>query len=374
MQRCRPDLLYAEIEDTGVLSDMKKIIFFIGSMSRGGAERVISILANHYAEKGWNVSIVMLLRPDTGYALNSRIQLRDMTGNTSSRIKRIPYWIKNIRGLVRNEDPDVIVSFVARINVLVQTACAGLKKKLIVSERNDPRRDGRGKIMDLFTWLLYPEADRVVFQSKEARAYFCKRIQKKSVIIYNPVQVEEQAAAVTMKKIVTAGRLEPQKNHMLLIHAFRRVLAKFPEYELWIYGDGYLKKQLYEETVRLGIKGQVFFPGNVTDLHQQIADAEVFVLSSDYEGLSNALLEAMMMGIPCVSAECAGSREVIQDGNNGLLARSGDEASLADAVCSLLADKELSARISENARISSKKFSSENVLTQWDKIIEQQRQ
>lgn len=348
----------------------KKIIFILGSMSRGGAERVISILANEYAKKGWSVSIVMLLRNEVGYELDSRVDLVDLTGGIDSRIKRIPYWLKSIRLCVKQIKPDVIVAFAARINVLVQLACMGLKEKIIVSERNDPRFDGRGKLTEMLTRFLYPKASRVVFQTKRAMSYFNKNIQRNGVIIYNPIQVQEYASNKKKKKIVSVGRLDIQKNHKLLINSFSEIAKENPDYELWIYGKGELLESLKEEAKRLGIINKVFMPGNVPDVHRQIADAEVFVLSSDFEGLSNALLEAMMMGLSCISTNCAGADEVIIDGENGLLVDVGDVIGLSEAMKRVISDKEFAQKLAINAKKTSEKFKKDVILKQWEMVIE----
>ena len=153
---------------------MKKITFILGSRGRGGAERVISILSDYYAKKGYQTDIIVLLKNEVGYKLDESTRVIDFSGGITSRLKRLPFWIKSIKKYVKENKPDVIVSFAARINVIVLHACKKLKTKIIVSERNDPRLDGRSKLVEFMTNRLYPKADKVVFQTERAKSYFKK--------------------------------------------------------------------------------------------------------------------------------------------------------------------------------------------------------
>ena len=155
----------------------KKIVFFLGSMNRGGAERVISILSRDYAEKGWDTDICALIFNSVEYELAPSTNFHDFTGGQGSRILRLPFWLKNIRQYVERSNPDVIVSFAARINVIVQIACIGLKKKIVISERNDPKCDGRGFLTRVCTTLLYPSASAIVFQTERVKSSFNRKIQ-----------------------------------------------------------------------------------------------------------------------------------------------------------------------------------------------------
>lgn len=347
---------------------MKKVTFILASLNRGGAERVISILSDYCSKKGMEVDIILLLFNEVSYNIAENIHIYDFTGGQQSRIKRLPYWIKSIRRYVKENKPDVIVSFVARINVIVQTACLGLKQHIIVSERNDPYSDGRSRMVDMLTALLYPKADSVVFQTKRAAGYF-KKCDLKARIISNPISVEMCADAPQKGKIVSVGRLYPQKNHKMLIEAVADAKKTVPYVQLYIYGEGELKEELQQYAEKFGISDAVHFMGNVPDVHRQISDADIFVLSSDYEGLSNALLEAMMMGLPCISTNCAGSDEYIENGKNGILVPVGDCAAMSSAISKLLSDSDLKKKLGENARLTSAEFAKEPVLQKWFELI-----
>lgn len=348
----------------------KRIAFFLGSMKRGGAERVISILSKEYAALGWNTDIGLLLFPDVEYQLDDSTRVYDFTGSISSRIKRVPHWLKSIRKYVKEQKPDVILSFAARINILVILACLGLHVKIVVSERNDPRYDGRGKIAAMLVNILYPTVSKIVFQTKQVQSLFRKRIQKNSVVIANPVSVAAERSETTQKRIVSMGRLSSQKNQKMLLSAFAEATENHPEYELVIYGEGPLREALTEQAKALCISERLHLPGNVLNVHEKIKDAEIFVLSSDYEGLSNALLEAMRMGFPCISTMCAGADEYIRSYENGILIPVGDKDAMRDAILYMMEHEEETKQMGKNSKETSNLFCAENVLSRWHQVLD----
>ena len=350
--------------------DKKRITFILGSMGGGGAERVISILANHYAEKGWNVDILTLLDEKCSHHLYPSIDIISLANLSFTRIQQLPHWFFKIRNYCKVKKPEVVVSFIARVNIITILACIGLKQRIFVSERNDPAQDGRSLFVKMITNLLYTKAKRVIFQTKKAQSCFRKKAQHNSQIIYNPVIVTEKSKIQKNKKIVTIGRLTSQKNHILLIKAFKRIHDIFPDYTLHIYGEGKLRDKLLNKVEELSISDSFVLHGYTPNVHKEIADSEIFILSSDYEGLSNALLEAMIMGIPCISTDCAGSSEVIEDGVNGLLVPVGSEDKLFQAIISLITNKDLADRISEKSLLSASKFDFNTIIKQWEAVLE----
>ena len=348
---------------------MKKIAIILGSMGRGGAERVASILSADYAKQGWQVDLVLLLFNKVEYELHPNVNVIDLSfSEERSRVKRAPLWLSGIRKYIKENRPEVVLSFAARINVLVQLACTGLRQKIFISERNDPKCDGRSKLVDIATKMLYPRAAGCIFQTQRAASYFPQL--KNKTIIANPIAVAEQAAEQKKKKIVKVGRLAPQKNQKMLIGAFSKIAERFPQHTLDIYGAGELQEELSQYAYALGVGERVIFHGNAPDVHRQIADAEVFCLSSDYEGLSNALLEAMMMGLPCISTDCAGSDEYICSGENGILVPVGDEAAMAEALIAMLSDEQLRNRCAQQAKNSAVAVSTETVLLKWHELLD----
>jgi GalNAc-alpha-(1->4)-GalNAc-alpha-(1->3)-diNAcBac-PP-undecaprenol alpha-1,4-N-acetyl-D-galactosaminyltransferase len=348
----------------------KKITFFLGSMWRGGAERVISILSREYAEKGWDTDICVLLSNEVAYALDKTTRIIDISGGDTSRIQRLPYWLKAIRNYVKRENPDVIVSFFARINVIVAIACIGLNKKIIVSERNDPKMDGRGIVTNTLTRLIYPRVKTVVFQTERVQKMFSRSVRQNSVVISNPIKITANAENPDENKFVAVGSLKKQKNHRLLIDAFSRVCEKYPEKELYIYGEGLLRETLQKQIKDLGLVSNVHLEGNASDVHNKIKDAYCFVLSSNYEGLSNALLEAMMMGLPCVSTDCAGSDEYIDNEKNGLLVSVNNINELSNAITRFIECRELRDNCGKRAKDVALKIGLDITIKKWGDVIE----
>ena len=347
-----------------------KILFVLGSLGRGGAEHVVTILANDYVEKDWEVHICMLLSNKVEYNIDNKIVLHDLSNGGGSRIKRTPYWLNNIRKTVKTVQPDKIVSFAARINLLVLAACLGLKKDIFVSERNDPKYDGRGKIVRMGTSLLYPRSKKIIFQTKRATETFNNKIKAKGVIIPNPIEVNCAYTGKNIHTIVSVGRLTPQKNQLLLIRAFKPVVEKYPDAQLVIYGEGSLRKTLESEITRLNLKENVFLPGMKKNVLELMKDAGIFVMSSDYEGLSNALLEAMAMGFPCISTNCAGADEYITDHENGLLVQVGDENGLSNAMIELFENNALREKCAQNAQQINDKIAKHHVIGLWHNTID----
>lgn len=349
---------------------MKKIVFFIGSMGSGGAERVISHLANDYVQRGYDTHICMLLKNEVEYDLNPSIYVHDMSGGGGSRIKRVPYWIKSINCFIRSHNPDRIVSFAARINILVLLASFGYSKRVIVSERNDPQLDGRGFVANILTKVLYKFAKIVVFQTEEVKRLFPEYIQRNSRVIPNPIEVKFLYSGKQTNKIVTVGSLKEQKNHEMLIDAFKIIHNIYPDFHLYIYGEGHLRAKLTKQIEREGLHDNVHLPGKKRNVHKFIKDALFFVLSSNYEGLSNALLEAMAMGMPCISTDCTGVDEYIVNNNNGLIVKRGDVNLLASAMLRFIEDDELRINCGRNAKKILKKVNKEKVLKKWAKVID----
>lgn len=350
----------------------ERIVFIIGSMRKGGAERVISILSNNYADLGWNVDIITLLDSKIDYKLNLKINIINMSNNKRKNILQLPFWIINLRRYIKQNKPDKIVSFIGRINIVTLIATLGLNCDVFISERNDPKTEGRDIITKALTYILYPLANKTIFQTNHVKKQFTKKIQEKSIVIANPIIIEMEAKAIRNKKIVNVGRLIEQKNQMLLIDSFKEISEKNKEYELHIYGSGRLKKTLERRIDELKISSKVFLHGAVENVHDKISDAEIFVLSSNYEGLSNALLEAMMMGIPCISTSCAGSTEAIVNGENGILIPIGSKTHLVEALEKLISNPDCLKQLGIKSKETSQRYKNSEIFKIWRSIIESQ--
>lgn len=348
------------------------IVFVTGAMCRGGAERVISILANDYVSRGWQVTIAMLLHHDTdGYYLDPKIRVADLSQPGVKAMIAIPIVAMRLRRLIKESQPEAVVSFMAQISVVSGLACSGLPVRLIASERIDPAMVHRGFLYRSVLYHFYAKCSCLILQTKRAWSFFPDRIRKNSVIIPNPIQVSDSVAEHWKKKIVTAGRLETQKNHAMLIRAFNDFHQDYPDYILEIFGDGTKGDELRKQIHILGLDDCVHLRGSSSTLHKDISDAAMFVLSSDYEGLSNALLEAMMMGLPVISTDCAGADEAINKGINGDLVPVGDAAALANAMKIMAADETRMRQMGKQAQADAvARYDVARVLSLWINVIE----
>lgn len=356
-----------------------KILFALGTLKKGGAERVITNLSNYLVKNNNEVIITTTIKGKTFYELNKKIKLYGLDDEKISLnfIMKNKKRITELKKILKDEKPDIIVSFLPEPSYRVLfLKIFNRQLKVIVSVRNDPKVEYKSRINRLIMKLLYPLADGFVFQTKEAQEYFSKKIQNKSVIIPNPINEDficEPYNGEREKIIVTVGRLEEQKNHKMLIEAFSKLPEEFKEYKLIIYGEGSLRNKLEEQINELKLKDRVLLPGQVDNVKEKIYKASLFVLSSNYEGMPNSLMEAMALGLPCISTDChcGGSRYLINNGENGILINVNDIYNLATQMRNLLNDISKIDILSKNASNISKKLNPTNINQTWSNFIEE---
>lgn len=326
-----------------------KIVFVIPNMTGGGTERVISLLSDEYIRMGIDVAIMQFAGYEHAYELNEKVEdfsvAPKSNGNPVVLVKRF----LNMRRYFKQNPGCYIFAFAVMGAVFSIIASMGLRRYLLVGERNSPESCNVKKLRN---WA-YRRADRITFQTSDGIAYFPEEIAKKAVVIPNPVDasVPDRYEGERIPKAVTAGRLHKQKNHALLLDAFAEFSRRFPEYELHIYGQGELEEELKKRADKLGIQDKVVWHGFCKDVKKEIRDARMFVLSSDFEGISNSMLEALSMGIPTISTDCpiGGARIYMEEGVSGLLVPVGDRAALAEAMSRIASDDALTETLSVNA-------------------------
>lgn len=360
-----------------------KILFHINSMGRGGAEHVVSILSSFFAQKGHTVVIATQWKAENEYRTDPRVRREHVGLNAADekkgRITKILLRYARLRQCVKKERPDIAISFCNKANFRSALAMTGMRIPLLVSVRNDPKRDYAPYA--LLTKIMEYKAAGCVFQTPDAKAFFSESFQKKSRIILNPLSdqytsLPEQVADRRKKVIVTVGRITQQKNQMLLLRAFADICEEFTEYRLKIYGaadDRALCEDMETFISRNGLAGRVSFMGAVDNLPEEIMDASLFVLPSDYEGMPNALIEAMVMGLPCIATDCpcGGPAMLIQDRVSGLLVPVGDEQMLAGAMRYMLSDRQSAEKMGQAARALKEKVAPERVCEEWQHYIDQ---
>lgn len=351
-----------------------KILFMVGSLAGGGAERVVSELANEMAKKDNEVNILTVASSKRAYSISQNINVIDcsqrdfITGlNFFKRIRKIRQSIKLVK-------PDVVISFTVSVNIYAVLSCIGLQTKLILAERNDPRYDPSDKMTRVLRSLLYPLADNYVFQTNGEKEFFSKRIQKRSVVIPNPVNpnLPKPYEGERDKRFVTAARLVPQKNLEMAIDAFEGAIKKHPEYVFEIYGEGPLKDKLQNYIEQKSLQKNVLLKGRSDDLYNDINSANGFILSSNYEGISNSMIEAMALGIPTISTDypSGGARELIKDHENGILIPVNDKESLRKYILELIEDKKVAKTISDHSVNIRTLLNIDNIISMWQYYIE----
>ena len=357
---------------------MKKIILYIDNMNRGGAQRVMSNLADYFAGKGEKVILVNDYPADgkrSTYEISNpveRVYLRN--SYTKDPIANSLGRATKLRSLIKREAPDVVLSFLGGPNIRMLVAAVGLKVKKIVSVRNDPNKEyGTNPLKKAFVRKLFARADGCVFQTEDAAQYFSPKARAKSVIIYNPVAESFLGVnrAEDSKNIITVGRMSPQKNHLLLINAFAEIADEFPDERLIIYGDGPLREVLKKRVKELRLEERVLMPGNILNVEEALSKAKAFVLSSDYEGMPNALMEAMAAGVPCISTDCpcGGPRMLIQNEVQGMLVPCRAKEALANALRKVISDIEYQRMASKAAKKRAADFMPDKVFEQWNEFL-----
>lgn len=353
-----------------------RLMFYINTLHRGGAERALSTICNGLVKRGHQcVFVTSYSEGRREYSLDGQV----VRVNLEEPKVRGSYLSRNLRRTraLRKEckrwKPDVLVSFMQEPIIRALAATIGLPVKNIVSVRNDPRLYWQGFPHSVLAQILLLRADWVVFQTKDAQSCFPGRIAKRSSVILNPIAEEFFSVErfSTEKTIITCGRLEPQKNQALLIDAFAQSHAMREGWVLRIYGGGSLESQLREQISKRNLDCHVELMGPTDDVRSALASAGVFVLSSDYEGLPNALMEAMAAGVPCISTDCpcGGPRSLIEDGVNGLLVPVGDCQALATAIDVLISDYRTQDFLGKAARESLCTASTERVIRDWKSLL-----
>lgn len=349
---------------------MKKqsILFVINYLDLGGAGKMIKYVANLSARHIGDVTMLTLYEKERSSDLNTEISYISLgLENRGGLIERYKL-IRGIRKVIKNEKTDAVCSFVSDICYTTRLATLGLKVKVLSAERGDP-------FTLPFIWKklmgwTYRNSDYCFFQLPKARDFFGKEVAGKSFVIPNVFIPENGITPYygeRKKTIVSAGRFVAEKRYETLISAFAKVHNEHPEYKMILYGEGPFLEQYKQQAESLGIAGLIEYPGYVRGVAKTIREDGIFVLSSRYEGIPNSLIEALSVGIPCVSTDCTpgGPRFLTKDGKNGLLVPVDDVDAMATAINAIIEDKELARRLSENGPTIIDELSDETISKKW---------
>ncbi len=359
-----------------------KITFVTSTLTSGGAERVISLLANNFAKRGYEVEMIALtsISPDY-YTLNPKVRFIHADKVSKGGLLGELWWF---RQHIKKEQPEVVIAFMEAVYEFVLLALLGTKTPVISSERLDPALISWPR--KVLRWLLLPTTTAHVVQTQHIKHYYNQRIQKKTHIIYNPVnekvfQVNRlKVKEERLNRIISVGRLYPQKNQKMMIETFAKIAPQFPEWSLVIYGEGperdYLESlvsslfaKTHQQAVKIQVSSRISLPGRCETVIEEVAKSKVFCLSSDYEGMSNAMIEALCVGTPVISTKVSGTDELIQDGENGLLVDIGDTEGLAQAFERLLSNQELREQLGKEGQKLATQFKTDTIVDQWEKLV-----
>lgn len=397
----------------GNKSEKKDVIFFIDSLGGGGAERVVSVLSGFLSSQQYQVSIVMLRKEPIAYQLRENINLvyledleiKAKYGRFIHKAFRIykklrqsiykPLMLKlglysrvpdidetafyfystyamPYREFLKEHSGATAFGFLIRSNIAMLMANKGTGVKTVFCERNNPVRPDMPKNIMKIRDRIYKKCDEAVFQTYEEMEYYTK-IKGKKVVIPNAIKdgLPERFEGERRLEIINFCRLSKQKNIPLLIDAFECLLSQYPDYTLRVYGKGDEKDNLVKYIESKKLENKVFLEDFATDIHERIKDATMFVSTSDFEGLSNTMIEAMAIGLPCVCTDCdgGGARMMIKDHENGILVPKGDKNAVYAAMKEIIENKELSQKLSKNATKVKEDLEASKIANMWIEMI-----
>lgn len=412
LSKCKRDK-----EEVVEMTQKKDITFLIKVMNGGGAERVITILSKALVQRGYRVNLILthqrkedaqlkeIDKEITVFSLVDEVKdkkagfkselimlearlrgkiTRMISGKPSDILLIKKYLVRNyekvswLREYFERHKNEIAIAFLYD-SIFLTLLSKSKNTRVIISERGDPQQSAASKTTMAFLHEMFPKVDKMVFQSPDVCKWYRDKMSVNGKIIFNPIKSDlpEPFTGERQKKIVNFCRISEQKNLELLVNAFAKVNQDYPEYELFIYGDavgngaeGYLEK-VEQLILSKELTESVHMLSGRRNIHEVIKDYKMFVSSSDFEGMSNSMLEAVAIGLPVVCTDCpaGGARAVIRDYENGILVPVRDEEKLYLAMKEVIEDSELAERLSQNAIIIREEQSVEKIIEQWMEII-----
>lgn len=356
-----------------------RISFACNNIGAGGAERVISGIANQMSLDGHEVKIICYKKLDSFYYhLEKNVEITELDPNIDRRqifLSRKIFGFVNLKKLFDAvKGSDCVISFYTRQNCYSILICRLLHIPVICSER-DSRFTKDGKLNHIMRKIFYPFANGFIHQTKMAQEYLRTNegVRCNDIVIPNPIWMDNYAERNEKKGYVsTVGRIDAEKNIDGIIRAFIDVIKVVPYASLHIWGDGPFLEE-YKQFVReKGLSNSIYFEGSTDDVGKVYLTSEVFVLFSHGEGYPNVLMEALAFGTPSVASDCpvGGPRDMIEDEINGLLVENENEEALASAIIRLLQNDYLRQKFSANSIAIRESNSISNIYIRWMNYIE----
>lgn len=363
-----------------------KITFLISSLTAGGAERVVTVLADEWARHGHDV---MLMTYDSEehkphYPLSHSVVHRPLdllktSEDVFSFIRQNIVRIKTIRQELRDHNPDVVVSFMTEVNLLLLLATRGMTVPVIISERVHPEYHRIRKIDKFFRKLTYRWASSLVVQTEDIKRWFKEELLLESTILPNPIHLDSFLPPDTLTfptpevdtgLITAVGRLDEQKGFDVMIDAFSQISKKYPMWNIKIYGDGASRQALQTQITKLGLDGRIELCGAVVNVSERLWECDIFVHAARYEGFPNVIIEALAAGCCVISTDGpTAADELLQDGVFGELVENGNAEKLAIGISALIENPSRRSELRSLASNSIKQFSASKVAQEWLKHI-----
>lgn len=369
-----------------------RLLFFLHSLSGGGAERVTVTLANHWAARGWEVAVVTITDEARDfYELHSairRVPLRLETDSRSALEGLGNNWrrIRALRSVLKRERPDVAVAMMATANALLAVASMGTGVPAIGSERTFPPRMPMGRLWERVRRYTYGRLGGVVAQTEPTAQWLAEYTaarRERITIIPNPVSLPLGAGGPRLAPskvcegmacshiLLAVGRLGQEKGFDRLIDAFGKVAGRHRDWGLIILGEGEERERMEKQCRERDLDERIRLPGSAGNVGEWYAAADLYVLTSRFEGFPNTLLEAVAHGLPAVAVNCeTGPREILRHEVDGLLVPPDDEASLVEALERLMSDAALRSRFGQRAVEARERFSVQKVVGEWERLFE----
>ena len=367
----------------------KTIVIIVSAMNLGGAQRVVSILCDHWSQNGYQVTLISTYTGEktNHYLVNENVSLRYLSDSpylSRSKLVNLLWKLFQLRKLVKSINPDQVISFLTRVNVASALSLVGLKIPLTICERTwTPFATLNKKFYWLYK-ILFKNIDRIIVQTDESRTWLHNYFPTIEVnVIPNPTMYpipfqHEQSIDpnslfhINRKIILASGRMHKYKQFDLLINAYSSISHKYLDWDLVILGDGEERVDLSQQSLNLGLEKRVHLPGSVGNVSVWYQRADLFVLSSSVEGFPNVLLEAMTYGLPCISFDCdTGPRDMIENGINGILIDPADkEFGITRALIRLIDDENYRKEISTNSILLRDRYSVTSIMKKWDHVLD----
>lgn len=354
------------------------ISFVTSTLNSGGSERVISLLANALQERGHEVEIININRHDVFYPINKDVKLtfvEEACGSTF--IGKKMCWL---RSYIKRNRPDVVIPFMTDVECVTLLSMIGLRIPVISSERYDPRASNI--LYKTIRWMFLRLTTHLVVQTEDIKSCYSKALQKRTTVIYNPVREDvnftpapspkgeaNQLEDGRLNRIISVGRLAPQKNFPMLIKAFSAIKDEFPDWHLLILGDGPERENLQLIVDSLQLTDRVLMPGRSEHVIDELRKSKLFCMSTNAEGMSNALIEAMCVGLPVISTDVCGAKELLCNPESGLIVPVGDTELLTEALRKVMSNNELMQQMAERNLAKAEWFKQDRVVDQWETLI-----